>query len=197
MGTAPFFTVERMTGAVLIASFISFAIGGTLPIVGERGNMRMFNLPVSEHLQAVAANALVWRWANVWMGAAAIILLAGLSLLTTLLEGAGERFCSRLGLVGWLLATVLWVIFSVFRGVITVAVAEDDERSGRNRRRAGLLQAARAVGICAVLCFRRHRLPCAGGVWSVVAAGRARAGVGSVGDDPLQPCAAHSAPRHG
>ena len=59
MGTSPFFTMERMTGAVLIASFISFAIGGTLPIVGERGTMRIFNLPVSEHLQAVAANALV------------------------------------------------------------------------------------------------------------------------------------------
>lgn len=38
MGTSPFFTMERMTGAVLIASFISFAIGGTLPIVGEKGN---------------------------------------------------------------------------------------------------------------------------------------------------------------
>lgn len=55
----------------------------------------MFNVPVSEHLQAVAANALVWGWGNVWMGAAAGILLAGLSMLTTPLEGAGERFCSR------------------------------------------------------------------------------------------------------
>ena len=130
MGTAPFFTMERLTGAVLIASFISFAIGGTLPILGEKGNMRIFNLPVSEHLQAVAANTLVWRWANVWMGAAGVILLAGLSMLTTLLEGAGERFCSRLGLVGWLLATVLWVIFSAFRGVITVAAAEEMNVAG-------------------------------------------------------------------
>ena len=130
MGTSPFFTMERMTGAVLIASFISFAIGGTLPIVGERGNIRIFNLPVSEHLQAVAANALVWRWANVFMGAAAVILLAGLSMITSLLEGAGERFCSRLGLVGWLLATVLWVIFSAFRGAITVAAAEEMNAAG-------------------------------------------------------------------
>ena len=107
MGLSQFFTLERMTGAALIASFISFAIGGTLPIVGEKGSARMFNLPVSEHLQAVAANALVWRWANVCMGAAAVILLAGLSMLTTLLEAADERFCSRLGLIGWLMATVL------------------------------------------------------------------------------------------
>lgn len=130
MGISPFFTVERLTGAVLIASFISFAIGGTLPILGERGNMRIFNLPLSEHLQAVAANALVWRWANVWMGAAAVILLAGLSMLTTLMEAADERVYSRLGLVGWLLATVLWVIFSAFRGVITVAATEEMNVAG-------------------------------------------------------------------
>lgn len=44
MGISQIFTMERMTGTVLIASFISFAIGGTLPIVGEKGNRRMFNL---------------------------------------------------------------------------------------------------------------------------------------------------------
>jgi hypothetical protein len=130
MGTAPFFTLERLTGAVLIASFISFAIGGTLPILGEKGTMRIFNLPVSKHLRAVATNALVWRWANVWMGAAAVILLAGLSMLTTLLDAANERVLSRLGLVGWLVATVLWVIFSAFRGIFTVAAAEEMNAAG-------------------------------------------------------------------
>jgi hypothetical protein len=130
MGISPFFTMERMTGALLIASFISFAIGGTLPIVGEKGNTRMFNLPVYEHLQAVAVNALVWRWANVCMGTAAVILLAGLSMLTTLLEAADERFCSRLGMVGWLMATVLWVIFSAFRGVVTVKAAQETSAPG-------------------------------------------------------------------
>jgi hypothetical protein len=45
MGISQIFTMERMTGTVLIASFSSFAIGGTLPIVGEKGNRRMFNLP--------------------------------------------------------------------------------------------------------------------------------------------------------
>jgi len=80
---------------------------------------------VHEYVRAVAVNALVWRWANVFMGAAAVVLLTGLSMLTTLLEAAKERICSRLGLVGWLMATVLWVIFSVFRGVVTVKAAEE------------------------------------------------------------------------
>jgi hypothetical protein len=130
MGASEFFTAQRLTGAALIASFISFAIGGILPIVGERGSARIFNMPVCEHLQAVAVNVLVWRWANVCMGAAAVILLAGLSMLTTLLEVAGERIYSRLGLVGWLVATVLWVIFSVFRGVVTVKAAQETSAPG-------------------------------------------------------------------
>jgi hypothetical protein len=42
--------IQWLTGAVLIASFIVFAIGGILPIVGKHGNMRIFTLPVREHL---------------------------------------------------------------------------------------------------------------------------------------------------
>ncbi len=55
---------HRLTGVLLIVAFISFAIGGILPIVGEKGNMGIFTLPVREHLQAVAENAIAWRWAN-------------------------------------------------------------------------------------------------------------------------------------
>lgn len=55
------FNQHRLTGAVLILAFISFAIGGTLLVVGERGNMGIFTLPVREHVLAVADNAIVWR----------------------------------------------------------------------------------------------------------------------------------------
>jgi hypothetical protein len=121
---------HRLTGVLLILAFISFAIGGILPIVGEKGNMGIFTLPVREHLQAVAENAIVWRWANIFMGTAAVVLLAGLSMLTTLLEGANERIFSRLGLVGFLLAAILWVIFSAFRAVITVWAAQQMTATG-------------------------------------------------------------------
>jgi hypothetical protein len=124
MEASNLFNAYRLTGVLLIVAFLSFAIGGVLPVVGEKGNMGIFTLPVREHLLAVAENALVWRWANIFMGIAAVILLAGLSMLTTLLEGANERVFSRLGLVGFLLAVVLWVIFSAFRAVITVRAAE-------------------------------------------------------------------------
>jgi hypothetical protein len=119
------FNEHRLTGALLMLAFISFAIGATLPVVGEKGNTRIFTLPVREHLLAVADNAIVWRWANIFMGASAVVLLAGLTMLTTLLEGANERVLSRLGLVGFLLSAVLWVIFSVFRGVVTIRAAAE------------------------------------------------------------------------
>ena len=124
------FNDHRLTGVVLILSFISFAIGGTLPVVGAKGDMRIFTLPAREHLQAVADNLIVWRWANVFMGAAGVVVLAGLTMLTTLLEAANERILSRLGLVGFLLAAVLWLIFSVFRGVVTIRAAQEMSATG-------------------------------------------------------------------
>jgi hypothetical protein len=130
MATLSFLNEHRLTGVVLVLSFISFAIGGTLPIVGEKGNAGIFTLPLREHLLAVAGNATAWRWANIFMGAAAVLLLAGLTMLTTISEGAGERVLSRLGLVGWLLAAVLWVIFSAFRAVVTVRASAEMAATG-------------------------------------------------------------------
>ena len=58
------------------------------------------------------------------MGAAAVILVAGLALLTSILESANERTLSRLGLVGFQMAAALWVIFSAWRATVTVDVAQ-------------------------------------------------------------------------
>ena len=130
MAVADLFNEERLAGVLLVLAFILFAIGATLPLVGKKGNARFFNLPVREYLRAVADNAVVWRRANVFMGAAGVALLAGLTMLTTILEGANERALSRLGLVGFLLAAVLWVIFSAFRAVVTVRAAQEMAATG-------------------------------------------------------------------
>jgi hypothetical protein len=121
---------HRLTAILLILAFISLAIGATLPVVGEKGNSRIFTLPMREQLLAVADNAVVWRWANIFVGAAGIFLLVGLTMLTTILEGAGERVLSRVGLVGMLLAVVLWVVFSAHRAVITVRAAQETIGTG-------------------------------------------------------------------
>jgi hypothetical protein len=105
-------------------------VGATLPLVGEKGNGGFFTLPLREYLQAVANNADVWRWANVFMGAAAVILAAGLTMLTTKLEQADERILSRVGLTGFLVAAVLWVIFSAFRATVTIRAAQEMTANG-------------------------------------------------------------------
>jgi hypothetical protein len=122
---------HRVAGVMLVLSFVSFAIGGALPVVGEKGNAGIFTLPLREQLLAIADNAAAWRWANIFMGAAAVLLLAGLTMLTTIFEGAGERVLSRLGLVGWLMAAVLWVIFSALRGVVAVSASAEMVTTGR------------------------------------------------------------------
>jgi hypothetical protein len=124
------FTQYRLTGVVLILAFIVFAIGAGLPFVGSKGNATIYMLTAPGNLQAVAASLTFWRWGNNFMGAAIIVLLAGSSMLTTRLEKAGEVTFSRLGLIGLIVAAVLWVIFSVFRGVITVRVAQEVTAAG-------------------------------------------------------------------
>jgi hypothetical protein len=121
---------RRLAALLLVASFLVFAVGAVLPDVGEHGNREIFTLPLQEHLLAVAENPVAWRWANVAMGAAVVAWVAGLTVLTTILEGAGEPVLSRLGLVGSLMAAVIWLIFSAFRAVVTVAAARETAATG-------------------------------------------------------------------
>jgi hypothetical protein len=130
MGASEIIRYSRPTGVVLILAFIVFAIGASLPLMGEKGNASLYSLPEREYLLAVANNAMVWRWANVILGAAAVLLLAGLSLLTTMLEGAKEQTFSRLGLVGFVVAAVMWLIFSAFRATVTVSAAQEMSATG-------------------------------------------------------------------
>lgn len=118
-------SAERAAGTLLVLAFLMFAIGAALPVVGERGNSRIYTLPAREHVQAVASMAITWRWANILMGAAIVALLAGLTILATILDGAGERLLSRLGLVGMVLAAVLWLVFSAFRAAVTTTAAQE------------------------------------------------------------------------
>lgn len=123
------FTGYRLTGLVLIFAFVLAAIGAVLPYLGGNGNTSIYELAAPDNLQAVAAELTLWRWTNVVWGVAALALLAGLSMLTMLLE-AKERVFSRLGLIGFLVAAVLWLIFSAFRGVLTVQVAQEMTTAG-------------------------------------------------------------------
>lgn len=125
MSAQSLLNAHRAAGGLLVLAFLLFAFGGTLPIVGKQGNSRIFTLPAEEQLRAVAGMVVAWRWANLLMGAAIVVLLAGLTLLASILESEGERFLSRLGLVGMVLAAVLWLIFSAFRAAVATTAAQE------------------------------------------------------------------------
>lgn len=125
MTESTFFNEHQVTGALLILAFILFGIGASLPLLGEKGNSRIYNLPAREYLTAVANNANTWRWANVFMGEAGIILAAGLTMLTNTLERSGGRLLPRLALVGLIVAAIAWVIFSIFRATATIRAGQE------------------------------------------------------------------------
>jgi hypothetical protein len=60
------FNEQCLAGVLLIAAFLSFAIGAALAVFGAKGNMGIFTLPVREHLLAIAKNPIAWRWARAW-----------------------------------------------------------------------------------------------------------------------------------
>ncbi|TDE01991.1 hypothetical protein [Jiangella asiatica] len=121
---------DRLAGALLVLAFASFAIGATLPLVGGNGNAEIFTLPVREHLEAVADNSAAWRWANVLMGAAVVLLIFGMTIVTTMLERVEERLLSRIALTGLLLAALLWLVFTAFRSTVTVSAAQETVLTG-------------------------------------------------------------------
>lgn len=127
---AAFFTAQRLTAILLIASGVVFAIGATLPLLGRHGNPGIFTLPEREYLRAIAANAVVWRWANIYMGLAGVVLLAGYGLYTVFVASARERIFAWLGLAPLLVAVAFWVAFSVFRGTVTVRAANEMTAAG-------------------------------------------------------------------
>lgn len=108
-------------GGLLILSLALFGVGSTLPLVGERGNPRIYTLPPEDQLDAIGLNPGAWRWANVLMGAAAIVLASGLALLAALL---GDATLARLGLMTFMIAAVIWVVFSAYRATVPIQVAD-------------------------------------------------------------------------
>jgi hypothetical protein len=110
-----------IAGGLLILSFALFAVGAALPLVGETGNPRIYTLPSDDQLDAIGLNPGAWRWANVLMGTAAILLVSGLALLAVLL---GDATLARLGLTIFTIAAVMWVVFSAYRATVPIQVAD-------------------------------------------------------------------------
>lgn len=110
-----------ITGGLLILSFVLFVVGAALPLVGQRGNPHIYTLPSEDLLDAIRLNPGAWRWANVAMGAAGVVLASGLALLAALL---GDATLARIGLTIFTVAVVLWVVFSAYRATLPTQAAD-------------------------------------------------------------------------
>lgn len=123
-------TEQRVAAALMIFAFACFGTGATLPVIGRRGNVQIFTLPVEEHLLAVAENARRWRIANAFMGIGFVFLILGALIVTAPLERS-QLVLARASQAGMLVAGVLWVAFSVFRATATVVAAREAAETGR------------------------------------------------------------------
>ena len=125
-----FFTENRFTGILFVIAFLLFAIGATLPLMGDKGNPNIYTIPARDTLLAIAKNPGAWQWANIFMGSAVVALAAGMVTFTTGLEQAGERTFSRLGLLGIVFTAVVWLIFSAYRASLMVVAAQETASTG-------------------------------------------------------------------
>ncbi|WP_152360399.1 hypothetical protein [Microlunatus speluncae] len=123
-------TQYRLAGALLVLAFAVFAVGAVQPILGAKGSIDIFTLPVREHLRAVADNPVAWRRANFLMGAAILPLVFATTMVTAVQEHLDERLLSRIALTSMLLAALLWLAFSAFRATFTIGAAEELDRTG-------------------------------------------------------------------
>jgi hypothetical protein len=113
-----------ITGIILAAGFICFAIGGATPNYTDL-DQKVWNLPhTKEHLGMIRDNVRAWRWARAWTVASTVVVLLGVSMLALLLEEAGGTI---LALIAWLitlLGSVCWIVGIAFQMGVEPLVAE-------------------------------------------------------------------------
>jgi hypothetical protein len=119
------------TAVLLLLSGVAFGGGASIPLFGEHGEPRIYTLPEDDYLAAIGRNVRAWRWANVAMGSAVVLLTLGLAALSVLLADAGAPVLASLAGASFLVAAITWVVFSAYRATVPVRVARDRVRDGR------------------------------------------------------------------
>jgi hypothetical protein len=108
-------TASQVTSAILVLPLI-FAPGVALYMaVKDRNGPIIFGQPPHEWLRLVREHPRPWRWATISFIGGFLVTLAGLTLLTGLLRGAGDPGFSAVGLLAFACGTTLWVIILAAR----------------------------------------------------------------------------------
>lgn len=106
----------RLAAGLFIVGAVIFWIGAT-SFPGMR-------------LEGIAANQSGHFLTSATFLVAAVITLAGLTLLTLVLREAGDRYLSHLGLIAFIFGAVFWVIHLAFRLTVMVWAAGELTRTG-------------------------------------------------------------------
>ena len=113
-GARPYFA--RLAGGLFIVSAAVVWVGA-VSWPGER-------------LEKVAAHLADHQWTNGCFAVGALIMLAGVTVLTLSLRDAGDRLFCEFGFVGFLVASVFWLIYLGFRLTVTEWAAKEMEQTG-------------------------------------------------------------------
>jgi hypothetical protein len=112
-----------VTGGLLVAGWLIFWIGAFSP------PYRQWNAPLKEYLQIIASHRKAWLWINICFVVGVGATIAGLVLLTVLLERRGSGLISQVGLIAMLVGATLWVIHLAFRLTTTLSAAEETAKT--------------------------------------------------------------------
>ena len=128
MMKSTFWTQRRFTGITLIGGCLLFLAGASMPLTDTKGNF-IWGLPPREWLLVIFAHPTLWQWATILLLSGVVVMLLGLTLLTSLLRDAGDRTFSPLGLIAFVFGAVLWVIILAFRLSIDPWAAQETART--------------------------------------------------------------------
>ena len=87
-------------------------------------------MPPQQWLAVVYTHPTLWGWTSALFLSGTLVTLLGFALLARLLEGAGDRGFSYLGLIALLFGAVFWVIVLGFRLSIDPWAAQETARTG-------------------------------------------------------------------
>ena len=81
---------HRFTGMAIILGCVLFQVAAFLPVKDSNGTF-IYLLPPRQWLVVVYTHSTLWAWTSVLFMSGTLVTLLGFTLLTRLLEGAGDR----------------------------------------------------------------------------------------------------------
>jgi len=129
MGKSTFWTERRFTGIVLILGFLLYVAAVVFMPRDAQGTLLVL-LSDRAGLLLTAAQPSLFQWSFSLFVIGTIVTPLGLAMLTRLLQDAGDRTFSSLGLIVALFGAVLWVIVLSLSLGLGLLAGQDTARTG-------------------------------------------------------------------